>query len=122
MLFALLATASTLTPESGGLGTHQQLGLPPCTARVLWDVRCPACGMTTSWAYLTHGQLWKSAATNAGGFTLAWIAAATGCGLTFLATTGRRHPPWAVPTLATLLVAAIAISLVDWIIRLQGAS
>lgn len=122
MLFGLLATAFALTPEAGGLGTHQQLGLPPCTVRVVWDMRCPACGMTTSWAHLTRGQLWESVAANAGGFVLGWIAAATGCGFSFLALTGRRPPRWALPTLATVLIAAIAISLVDWMVRLQGAS
>ena len=51
-LLALLVTAGTLTPDEQGFGTHQQLGLPPCTFYLVFKRPCPACGMTTSWAWL----------------------------------------------------------------------
>ena len=114
----LLLTASQLTPRSDGLGTHQQLGLPPCTSRVLWGVRCPACGMTTSWAYFTRGQWIASAATNAGGFALALIATVVAPVTTLLAITGRAARRWMLPTLVTALILALAISLADWACRL----
>ena len=34
------------------MGTHQQLGLPPCNFVTLTGYPCPACGMTTSFALL----------------------------------------------------------------------
>lgn len=116
----LLLTASQLAPRSDGLGTHQQLGLPPCTIRVLWDMRCPACGMTTSWAHFTKGQFIASAASNAGGFTLALIAAAAAPVTALLALTGRTGSRWMLPALVTALILAMAISLTDWACRLWG--
>ena len=49
-----LGAAVRLQPAREGLGTHQQLGLPPCTFRVLFDRPCPSCGMSTSWAHLVR--------------------------------------------------------------------
>src|SRR5947209_2100708 len=46
VLIGLLATAACLTPSPRGMGTHQQLGLPPCTVVQWFGVRCPSCGMT----------------------------------------------------------------------------
>lgn len=116
----LLLTASQLTPRSDGLGTHQQLGLPPCTVRVLWGTRCPACGMTTSWAYFTQGQFVASAATNAGGFALALIATAAAPITALLAITGQTARRWMLPTLVVALTLAVAISMTEWLLRLWG--
>jgi hypothetical protein len=73
-----LGTARCLEPNSSGLGTHQQLGLPPCSMQLLFGIRCPGCGMTTSWAYFARGELRASAEANLAGFLLAiyvlWIA------------------------------------------------
>nr|WP_255712941.1 DUF2752 domain-containing protein [Rhodopirellula sp. JC740] len=73
-LAALLVTARVLEPAAGGLGTHQQLGLPPCSMRVLFGVRCPACGMTTSWSWLTRGDLMASAEASLSGMLLGLYA------------------------------------------------
>ena len=51
--------------------THLQLGLPPCTFRVLTGIPCPSCGMTTSFALLMHGDLMNSLRANAVGTLLA---------------------------------------------------
>jgi hypothetical protein len=56
-LLAPLVVARCLVPDPRGLGTHQQLGLPPCTFRVLFGRPCPACGMTTAWANVLRGRL-----------------------------------------------------------------
>lgn len=52
-----------LTPNPSGHGTHQQLGLPPCTIYYLTGRPCPSCGLTTSVSAILHGQ-----------FALAWRA------------------------------------------------
>jgi hypothetical protein len=74
-LLGLLITAATLPPSEHGMGTHQQLGLPPCSFVMFLGVRCPACGMTTSWAHLMRGQLIQSAHANTGGLMLGVLAA-----------------------------------------------
>src|SRR5262249_32861587 len=47
--------------------THRQLGLPPCSFLEVVGVPCPACGMTTSFSLLMHGDLWGSLRANAVG-------------------------------------------------------
>ncbi|MEM6470271.1 MAG: DUF2752 domain-containing protein [Planctomycetota bacterium] len=63
--------AMSLDPNPDGLGTHRQLGLPPCSFVMLWQIRCPMCGMTTSWAYLMRGNLLDALRSNPGGVILA---------------------------------------------------
>jgi len=115
LLFACpMVVATQLRPASSGLGTHQQLGLPPCSTRVLFGVRCPACGMTTSWAHLVRGDFVASMKTNPGGTMLGLIDISLIFGLAFLA--GLPQWParkWLV-ALAWALAMAIAVALADW--------
>ncbi len=53
--------AYRLEPDPRGFGTHQRLGLPPCTIRAVFGIPCPSCGMTTSFANITKGR-WREAA------------------------------------------------------------
>lgn len=64
----LLTAGLLLTPSSQGMGTHQQLGLPPCTFLFLTNFPCPFCGMTTSWTHAAHGQVLESILTQPMGF------------------------------------------------------
>jgi hypothetical protein len=50
----VLAASMWLTPHASGVGTHMQLGLPPCGFLVLTGKPCPACGLTTAFAHLAH--------------------------------------------------------------------
>jgi len=58
-LLWLVVTAASLwlTPNPSGHGTHTELGLPPCPSVALFGLLCPGCGLTTSFAALTHGQI-----------------------------------------------------------------
>jgi hypothetical protein len=51
---ATLIIARLLQPSPVGVGTHQQLGLPPCPFMALTGWPCPACGLTTCFAYAAH--------------------------------------------------------------------
>lgn len=53
----VVALSAWLTPSTLGFGTHQQLGLPPCTFEAMTTVPCPGCGLTTSFAHMAHGHL-----------------------------------------------------------------
>jgi hypothetical protein len=116
---ALLMVASRLEPNSQGLGTHQQLGLPPCSMRVVFGIRCPGCGMTTSWAHFTRGQWLRSWQVNSGGFLLA-------CFSIFVAFMALRSgwnaqiPPLKTQRIVTVALVAIGVvTLIDWAIRLM---
>lgn len=115
----LLITAGTLNPAEKGLGTHQQLGLPPCSLRVLAGIRCPACGMTTSWCYFARGNWLASMKTNAGGFSLALLCLLTLVPAAEVVRCGHL-PSTRVQTWLTMAGAGVlVVTLVDWIIRLQ---
>ncbi|MFI4876406.1 MAG: DUF2752 domain-containing protein [Blastopirellula sp. JB062] len=116
----LLATAMTLRPSDQGLGTHQQLGLPPCSSRVWFGVRCPACGMTTSWAYLTKGNVVGSIRSNAAGFLLGLVAIIGAPWL--LITAWRGRPPLGYPSEIAALFAVggiAAVMVAEWLYRVM---
>jgi len=119
VLVTLLVTASRLTPSSRGMGTHQQLGLPPCTMVQWFGLRCPSCGMTTSWAHLTRGHLLASLRANSGGALLGIAAAFCGPWLLLSGLRGQWvvQPPSEWITL-TAGLAIIGVTLIDWAIRL----
>ena len=117
---SLLAIASQLEPSASGLGTHQQLGLPPCSFRMLLGIRCPGCGMTTSWAYFVRGQWDASLAVSLGGFLLALAGIATS-GVFCQSAWNGRLPGIAAQKWMTLVAVSIAVvTLADWGRKLGG--
>jgi len=119
VLVALLITASRLTPSPQGLGTHQRLGLPMCSLRVWFGIRCPSCGMTTSWAHLTRGNLPAAVRCNSGGVLLGLASIVSGPWLLLSGLRGRwlYGPPHEWITLG-IGIGIIAVTLIDWTLRL----
>lgn len=115
-----LIVASRLIPDSRGLGTHQQLGLPPCSMRMLFGIRCPGCGMTTSWAYFTQGEWLASAQANVAGFLLAWFSLAVTVIAVRSVVTGCP-PSIRIQQVATLSgVAIMVVAFMNWGWRLMA--
>lgn len=54
--WTVIALSFWLQPSSRGFGTHEQLGLPPCTFQAMTHIPCPGCGLTTSFAHMAHLQ------------------------------------------------------------------
>lgn len=50
----VVVIASRLTPSSAGVGTHRELGLPPCPFYYFTGLKCPGCGLTTSFTCVVH--------------------------------------------------------------------
>lgn len=74
-LMAGFAFSWWLVPDPRGYGTHQQLGLPPCSFRVFFGTICPTCGGTTSFSHFIRGQWWLSIKANPAVFLFAlWCA------------------------------------------------
>ena len=53
---AVLITAGLIHPDPSGMGTHRQLGLPPCGWLASTGYPCPTCGMTTSFSAAANAQ------------------------------------------------------------------
>ena len=115
----VLVFAATLRPDDSGMGTHQQLGLPPCPWLVMYDVPCPTCGMTTSFARAAHGSILGAVRAQPAGaafaigiaalFWLALHAAVTGSGV--LRAVWRMSERWVGPVVGALLIAGWAYTL-----------
>jgi hypothetical protein len=118
LLLAGFALAAWLPPDPRGYGTHQQLGLPPCTMIALFNRPCPGCGMTTSFAHFVRGQFGDAARANPAGLLIAvscaglvpwsWASAARGRLL------GVREP-WSAA--AMLLASWGCVGLLVWVVR-----
>jgi hypothetical protein len=70
----VLGAARALTPDPSGVGTHLQLGLPRCGFLAWTGLPCPACGLTTSFAHMAHGEIAQAASAHALGVPLFAIA------------------------------------------------
>ncbi len=120
-MLTLLVIAARLKPDpyGQGYGTHQQLGLPPCTFITLFGVRCPSCGMTTAWTHVVRGQIPSALRSNTGGTLLALLALAATpwsivCGMRGCWLGGGLTDR----TIVSLAACVIGVTLLDWLIRL----
>lgn len=118
-LLSGFTVAAMLEPNPRGYGTHQGLGLPPCTFRVLLEIPCPSCGMTTSFSNFVRGRMMASGRANIAGLLMAIVCAVQipWCWLSIVQ--GRL---WRVSqplkTLLWLLLILCGVSLLQWIVRL----
>ncbi|HOW69887.1 MAG TPA: DUF2752 domain-containing protein [Phycisphaerae bacterium] len=86
---AVLVVAARLTPDDSHMGTHRQMGLPPCGFVAITGLPCPTCGMTTAFVCVTHGQLRAALRAQVAGALLAIATAVVGVAAAFCMMTGR---------------------------------
>lgn len=123
-LLAVFAVAAWINPYNADgsartLATHQQLGLPPCNFYFITGLPCPACGMTTSFALLMHGDLRSSLRANAVGTLLAgfclllipWCLASAVCQRTLFIRSMER-------ALTLVVLVFLGLMLLRWVIVL----
>ena len=116
---AALITARTLDPDPRGYGTHEQLGCSPCWFRKAVGWPCPACGMTTAWAYAVRGQVQAAVSVNAAGAIACGLAAIAVPWLIASAAAGRWLIAKPTPRVVLLTATALfALTLLDWARRL----
>jgi len=119
LLMAGFVLARSLDPDPRGFGTHQRLGLPPCTFRAVFGISCPGCGMTTSFSHYVRGSMAESVRTNPAGFALALVCTAMipWCWLS-LAKGRLLGVTDADRAILLLVVGVFALSLIQWSVRL----
>ena len=120
---ATLALARLLVPASAGIGTHQQLGLPPCGLYEWLRLPCPACGLTTSFAHLARLQVEASLHANPMGLPL-FVATAFAVPLTALAFIRRRSVAHVIDAVRADRIALwfVIALLASWVARLVARS
>ena len=121
ILLVLIGMASWLVPDPAGVGTHQQLGLPGCTMLTVFGVRCPACGMTTSWAHTLDGDLVSGIRASLSGVLMCLASLFLMLAFTCFAISGRGYLGIRLSLFLLILLGSIvSISLVEWLIRLAA--
>ncbi len=117
-LAAAVALAARLTPDPRGWGTHEQLGLAPCWFRQAAGRPCPACGMTTAWAYAVRGNALAAVDASVGGAVLFAICVVAAAWCTASAASGRWLLARPRPRIVWWIGAAwLGVTLVDWLRR-----
>jgi hypothetical protein len=118
-LLGLLFASRWLTPDPRGLGTHEQLGLPPCGFYLWWGVPCPSCGMTTSWAWLVQFEFAEAFTQHAGGALLGIFSFALGGWMVLSAIRGGWLGGWPSSVVWAVTMASLTFAiLISWIGKL----
>ncbi len=116
ILIGLLAPFSLgliLHPSSTGAGTHEQLGLPPCSFKTTFGIPCPLCGLSTFFANLVRLNLSQAFLAHPGGFVLLFFI------ILALPVTTRKiiHSDFRISEKTALLsFKAFKVSLMLWLI------
>lgn len=109
-----------LTPNPEGHGTHQQLGLPPCTIYFLTGRPCPSCGLTTSVSAIVHGQFGLAWRANPIGYLV--VAVAVGVGLnSFIALAFGRTVRMDLNRLNLIILVLLSLWLLHGVVRFAFA-
>lgn len=112
---AILSLAAHLAPSGRGYGTHQQLGLPPCSFPATIGLPCPSCGWTTAFAHVAHLEIVQAFAAQPFGALLclgtAFAGALAFTGLVFHARVWSWVERWPWPRIAAW---GIFLMLASW--------
>jgi hypothetical protein len=112
---ALLITAAGLSPSSAGVGTHRQLHLQECGFLLRTGLPCPACGMTTSFAWFVRGNFLASLYIQPMGFALAILCSASVWIGGYIAITGRPlHRLLAIVPEKIYLIPLLTLAVSGW--------
>jgi len=105
----VLAIGAFLAPAPRLNGTHEQLGLPPCSflQRTGWP--CPSCGMTTSVCAMMHGRFVQAFKAHPSGVLLVAALAVLALAGAFEAASGREALHRLRPGLGWLWVGLLAL-------------
>ena len=112
----LLTIAALLHPDAAGLGTHQQLNLPPCGFYQRTGYPCPTCGMTTAFALTVRGRIIQAFATQPAGAIAAVVLVAVTAVAAYVAVTARNLDRLLFRiNYPALLITAAALVLAAWL-------
>lgn len=125
---SLLTVAAWLSPRADGVGTHTELGLPPCGFLVSAGVPCPTCGMTTAYSLMAHGHFLAAVRAQPAGAVLCTLTvSAVVCGVwtAWRGRVPRINWDWlgtgpGLATMATVFFGGWAWKIVDYLLTQRG--
>lgn len=113
---AVLLTASSLSANAAGMGTHTQLGLAPCGFKTATGLPCATCGMTTSFTHAADGRLLTAFVTQPAGMILAVLTAMAVLVSGWSLATGMSLAPIGLALWRPrVVIAFIALILLGWL-------
>ena len=117
----LLLLAAWLKPNPNGFGTHQQLGLPPCTFQFWFGFPCPSCGGTTAFAHFVRGQWGSALRANAASCLFAGLCV-IGVPWSWASAWQRRYLGVRdiVLTLVVILITLSVVAVSQWVAKMMG--
>ncbi len=119
ILTAVLAVGVWVSPSRNHLGTHRQLGLPPCSFVAISGYPCPTCGMTTAYACLVRGRLIDAVRASLFGSLLAagTVLAALAC---LICAASGRYPSlnWYRVNAVNLVYLGALLLVVSWGVKI----
>lgn len=114
-----LLVAANLRASPDGVGTHEQLGLPPCGFYSAIRIPCATCGMTTAFSHAAHGRLLTAFAVQPAGAALALVSAAAMAISAYALVVGMPLAPLGrAVTRFKPVAAAMALVLLAWIYKI----
>ncbi len=120
---AVLLTASSLSANPDGMGTHTQLGLAPCGFKTATGLPCATCGMTTSFTHAADGRLLTALITQPAGLVLAVLTAMAVLVSGWSLSTGMSLVPIGLAFWRPqVVIALIALILAGWLYTALKAS
>jgi hypothetical protein len=115
----LIGLAYWLKPDPSGVGSHEQLGFPPCTMMTLTGYPCPTCGMSTAFAHTVRGELLSAFKTQPAGFALALATiAAAGIALGVLITGKVWAVNWYRVSPTRVVLGIMLLLALGWVYKL----
>ena len=116
---AVLITAALLEPNSAGVETHLQLGLPPCGFYRSTGVPGPDCGFTTSFALAADGRILEAFLNQPAGAALAVLTAGAVILCGYMLVTGASLWSLLLPLLRPWpLIVAGMLLIVSWLYKI----
>jgi hypothetical protein len=107
-----------LSPDPRGLGTHCQLGLPPCGFVAMTGIPCPTCGMTTAFTHAVRGHLITAVVTQPFGALLALVVmAVAGLSVMVLITARSWRVNWYRVSPGLVAAGVVVLFLASWIYK-----
>lgn len=103
-------------PDPRGFGTHEQLGMQPCSWPVVMGLPCPTCGVTTAACHVVHLQLWSAVRTQPFGAALALFGLGLAIRAAWSLLTGTSFLDWLARWRYGRWVSlAIVLALASWL-------